>query len=207
MNQNYIALALVAILVAAGVFITPSLSGLFGNSEKLVFDQIPYNYTSHVWIPPNTANGSSLGGYYNIAGKGQDFTFHLVLSGAEKTESPLDYVASGLSGQGHVNEINITDSTIYSLLSGDFKGAMMGTKFNGNMNMSCAAWNGTSQFKNNGQNFVGTFVIIGPMTDWKGTYRLVNQEDQIAMIADYIYYPHGQKRPDNTRRVVDTFYL
>ena len=50
----------------------------------------------------NTANGSSLGGYYNIAGKGRDFTFHMVLSGAEKTESPLDYVTDGLRGQGHV---------------------------------------------------------------------------------------------------------
>jgi hypothetical protein len=90
----------------------------------------------------------------------------------------LDYVASGLNGQGHVKEINITDSTLYSLLTGDLKGAMFGTKFDGDMNMSCAAWNGTSQFQNDGQNFLGSFVIIGPLTDWEGTYRLVNEEGQ-----------------------------
>ena len=83
----------------------------------------------------------------------------------------------------------------------------METRFKGNMNMSCAAWTGTSQFQNDGQNFLGTFVIIGTMTDWEGTYRLVEEEGRIAMIADYIYYPHGQKQPDNVKRLVKTFYL
>jgi hypothetical protein len=202
MKQEYIALALVVILVTAGVFITQSLSG---NLEQLIFDQIPYNYSSHVWIPPNTQNGSSLGGYYNINGKGRDFTFHMVISGAEKTESPLDYVAGGLYGQGHVNEINVTSDTIYSLLSGDLKGAMFGTKFNGNMNMSCAAWTGTSQFKNDGKNFLGTFTINGTMTYWQGTYRLVDEGGQIAMIGNYILYPNGQ--PQKIKRVEKTFYL
>ena len=202
MKQEYIALALVVILVTAGVIIIPTITR---NTENLLFDLIPYNYSSHVWIPPNTQNGSSLGGYYNISGKGRDFTFHMVLSGAEKTESPLDYVTGGLNGQGHVDEINVTSNTIYSLVSGDLKGAMFGSMFNGNMNMSCAAWSGTSQFKNDGKNFLGTFIINGPMTYWQGTYRLVDEEGQIAMIGNYFYYPNGQ--PQKIKRVVKTFYL
>ena len=197
---------MVVILVTTAIFL--STQSLSGNAAERVFDQIPYNYSSQVWIPPNTPNGSSLGGYYDVRGKGRDFNFHMVLTGAEKSESPLDYVASGLYGQGHVDEINVTYRTIYSMISGDFKDAMFGTGFKGNMNMSCAAWNGTSHFQNDGQNFMGTFIIIGTMTDWEGTYHLVDEGGRIAMKGDYIYYPHLQKRPPETiKRVFKTFYL
>ena len=204
MKEYQKALVTLVILVPAAIFLSIILSG---GAEELFFDQIPYNYNSQVWIPPNTANGSSLGGYYNISGKGRDFNFHMILSGAEESESPLDYIASGLKGKGHVDEINVTYRTIFSLYSGDFKDAILGTRFKGNMNMSCAAWTGTSQFQNDGQNFLGTFVIIGTMTDWEGTYRLVEERGRIAMIGDYIYYPHGKKQQDTIKRVVKTFYL
>ena len=55
--------------------------------------------------------------------------------------------------------------------------------------------------------FVEFFRDIEASTDWEGTYGLVDEEGRIAMIADYIYYPHGQKRPDNVKRLVKTFYL
>jgi len=100
---------------------------------------------------------------------------------------------------------HITDCTIYSLLTGDFIGTMFGTMFNGNMNMSCAAWTGTSKFQNDGKNFMGSFIINGPVTYWQGTYHLVDEEGRIALIGDYIYYPNGQ--PQKTKRVVKTFYL
>ena len=73
--------------------------------------------------------------------------------------------------------------------------------------MSCAAWNGNSHFQNDDQNFLGTFMITGTMTDWQGTYRLVDESGRIAMKGNYIYYPHGNKQPRDIRRVVKTFYL
>jgi hypothetical protein len=66
-----------------------------------------------------------------------------------------------------MNIIHIKIYIFFYLFSDDFTDAIFGTVFNGNFNMSCAAWNGTSQFRNNGKKFLGTFMITGTMTDWE----------------------------------------
>ena len=146
---------------------------------------IPYNYTSHVWIPPNSANGGSLGGYYKIYGQGRDFNFQIKLPGAEKAESPLDYTKEGLNGTGRLDNIEITYNTIQALLSGDFKKAMFETKFSGNFNMTCAAWTGSGTFRSENGEVPGTFKIDGPLTDWEGTFNIKNDQ-RIILTMDYI---------------------
>ena len=134
------------------IFISGSLAyGISsGNLQEVIFDNLPYNYTSHVWIPPNQQNGGSLGGFYTVYGKGHDFNFSIVLPGAENEESPLDYTKDGLNGTGKINNIIITYQTITALLSGNLKGAMFNSIFNGTFNMSCASWTGYGNFSNDG---------------------------------------------------------
>jgi len=177
-----------------------------GNIENYLFDQIPYNYTSHIWIPPNTSNGGSLGGFYTIQGQGREFSFHMVLPGAEGPESPLDYTSSGLDGTGKINSIHVTYSTISALLSHDLINAMFGTVFNGTYNMSCAAWTGNGTFSNNGtENLFGTFQINGPMTYWEGNFTMTPQGNRIAVYSDYMYYPN--KSPEMAKRVNKVNYM
>ncbi len=145
------------------IFISGSLAyGISsGNLQEVIFDNIRYNYTSHVWIPPNQQNGGSLGGFYTVYGKGHDFNFSIVLPGAENEESPLDYTKDDLNSTGKINNIIITYQTITALLSGNLKGAMFNSIFNGTFNMSCASWTGYGNFSNDGQNFTGNFTING----------------------------------------------
>jgi hypothetical protein len=176
-----------------------------GSLEEAVFSSIPYNYTSHVWIPPNQQNGSSLGGFYSIYGKGENFNFTIMLPGAENKESPLDYTKDGLNGTGHLNNIGITYSTITSLWSHDLKGAMFNTKFDGAFNMSCAAWTGNGSFLNNGQNFTGKFMIDGPATDWKGTFNVKEEGNRIKLQMNYVYYPNNN--PQKAKNIQEVIYM
>lgn len=212
MNQNA--------LLMAGIIIALSLTGLVileysqGAVSELVFDQITYNYTSKVWIPPkdvsasaSTNAGKSLGGYYQVEGKGRDFNLHMVISGAEKTESPLDYTADGLWATGHLDDIQVTWDSLTFLLNRQYQQAMLNTQFKGYMNMTCAAWNGTSYFQNDRTNFTGTFVITGTMTDWEGTYQIVDENGRMVLVGDYIYYPHGQPNSPKLKKVQKSFYI
>lgn len=175
------------------------------NLENYLFDQIPYNYTSHIWIPPNSDKGASLGGFYTIQGQGREFTFHIVLPGAEEAESPLDYTKDGLDGKGKIDNIHVTYGTIKALISNDLVNAMFNTQFNGNYNMSCAAWTGNGTFSNKGENLLGTFQINGPMTYWEGNFTMKSEGNRIAVYSDYFYYPN--KSPENARRVNKVTYM
>ena len=192
------------LLLFSGILFFSTLQTTFENN---IFDQLPYNYTSYVSIPPNSENESSIGGYYEIYGKGRDFNFNIVLPGAEDVEDPLCYTQDGLNGTGRINSIDITYNTVMALLSGDFKNAIFNTNFDGVFKMKCAAWTGYGNFSNNGRNFPGNFKINGPLTDWEGTFYVVQENNRIALKADYIYYPHGQKSVDNVRKVKKTYYM
>ncbi|MEG3223986.1 MAG: hypothetical protein BME94_00305 [Methanobacteriales archaeon Met13] len=211
MNQKALLIVFIVVIGLAGlVFLEISQGAISG----LIFDQISYNYTSKVWIPPKDASasptspqGSSLGGYYQVDGKGRNFNLHLVLSGAEKTESPLDYTKDGLRATGHISDIHVTWNTINYLLRRQYQQAVMNTRFKGYMNMTCAAWNGTTSFHNSISNFTGSFTITGTMTDWEGTYQIQNQQGHMVLIGDYIYYPHGNKQASTINRVQKSFYI
>ncbi|OEC86098.1 MULTISPECIES: hypothetical protein [Methanobacterium] len=197
----------------AYIIITAFISGFLilglgiNTIESMLFDQIPYNYTSYISMPPNHPNESHIGGYYKIYGKGRDFNFHIVLPGAENQESPLDYTADGLNGTGKINNISITYGTLVSLLSGDFKNALFNTKLSGNYSMACAAWTGHGNFTTNGQNFLGNFKINGIKTDWEGTFNLVPENNRMALKADYIWYHHANKNDGSIRVVKKTYYM
>lgn len=194
---------LIAVFIA-GFLIFGTASGTI---ENFLFDQIPYNYTSYLSMPPNSPNDAPIGGYYKINGKGRDFNFRIVLPGAEDQESPLDYTADGLNGTGKINNIGITYGTITSLLSGNFKNAMFNTKLDGTFTMACAAWTGYGNFRNDGQNFLGSFKIDGQMTDWEGKLNFTQENNKIALKTDYILYPHDNKTPNNIKEVKKTYYM
>lgn len=204
MKKKYIILVILLLLVAT-VAVIGVLEYTQGTVSALAFDQMDYNYHSQVIIPPTTSNGSYLGGYYDINGTGRDFKMLLVLSGAEQSESPLDYTSDGLKVTGHIDMVKATPKTISYLLQKNLKGAMFNTIFNGNMNMTCAAWNGTSRFQNDGQKFNGTFFINGVMTDWTGNYTLTQDQSRIVITADYIYYP--KNNPDEKKVLHSVYYL
>lgn len=206
------------LLLVLGIIVVLSLTGLIileysqGAVTGLIFDQYSYNYTSKVWIPPkdasanpSTAAGSSLGGYYHVEGKGRDFNLHMVISGAEKTESPLDYTADGLWATGHLYDIHPTWDTINHLLNRQYQQAVLNTQFKGYMNLTCAAWNGTSHFQNDLKHFNGTFTITGTMTDWHGSYRIVDENGRMVLVGEYIYYPVDN--PALAKKVEKSFYI
>ncbi|MCZ3367506.1 MULTISPECIES: hypothetical protein [Methanobacterium] len=176
-----------------------------GTFEEMAFNSIPYNYTSHVWIPPNQQNGSSFGGSYTIYGQGKNFNFNIVLPGVENTESPLDYTKNGLNGTGQLNDLHITYNTITSLLSGNLKEAMFNTKFSGIFNMACAAWTGYGNFTNNGQNFLGNFKIDGIKTDWEGTFNVKEDNNRIKFQMNYVYYPNKDRQ--NAKNIQEIIYM
>lgn len=176
-----------------------------GSLEETIFNIIPYNYTSHVWIPPNQQNDGSLGGFYTIYGQGENFNFQISLPGAENTESPLDYTSDGLNGTGKINNISITYNTITALLSGDLKGAMFNTKFDGIFNMYCAAWTGHGNFSNDCQNFTGNFKINGAITYWEGTFNLKQDGNRIKLQMDFIWHPN--KSPKKAKKVQKIMYM
>jgi hypothetical protein len=179
MNQKIL---VITIILLAGIGTLTVLEVTSGVLSAFAFDQITYNYSSKVLIPatnPDDPNSSSMGGYYKIDGKGRDFNLFLKLSGAEKSESPLDYTEDGLTGVGRIEEIKVTPGTIYALLTKDVKGAMFNTTFKGYINLSCAAWTGVTYFQNDGKTFNGTFNIDGSMTDWEGNYTLKQENFRI----------------------------
>lgn len=109
-----------------------------------MFDQIPYSYTSYTSIPPNSPQGGSFGGYYEINGKGRNFEFHIALPGAEKYEiHEICYTPDGIRGHGEIEKIDVTYETILALLSGDLKRAIFETEFSGDFDMSCVVWTGS----------------------------------------------------------------
>lgn len=201
MKKKYIALVIVVIIIATVCV----LEYTEGTVSALAFNQMNYNYHSQVTIPPTSQNGSYLGGYYDINGTGQNFKMLLVLSGAEQAESPLDYTSDGLHVTGHIDTVKATPKTIYYLYQKNLKAAMFNTILTGNMNMTCAAWTGTSHFQNDGKNFNGTFSINGVLTDWKGNYTLTQNQTRIVLTADYVYYPKDQ--PESAKNVHSVYYL
>jgi len=200
--ENKIIIPIIAAFILISAFTVYEMAQ--GNVEEIVFDKLTYNYTSHIWIPPNSAKGGSLGGYYKIHGVGPDFKFQIKLPGAEKAESPLDYTSDGLNGTGRLTSIEVTPNTIKALISGDLRKAMFETKYSGNFNMTCAAWTGKGAFSSENGTIPGTFKIDGPMTDWEGTFNLINR-DRIILTMDYIYYPNGQK--NKAKKLNDTIYM
>ena len=200
--MNFKKILLIVIVLIFGFLAYGIASGSLGEA---VFDSIPYNYTSHVWIPPNQQNGSSLGGFYSIYGKGENFNFTIMLPGAENAESPLDYTKDGLNGTGHINDIHITYNTLTSLLSGHPKDAMFNTAFDGTFNMSCAAWTGNGSFLNNGQNFTGKFMIDGVFTHWKGTFSVKEEGNRIKLQMNYVWYPNNN--PQKAKNIQEVIYM
>lgn len=203
MKKKYIILMIFLIVVG----VMGLLEYTQGTVSALAFDQMNYHYHSQVLIPPGQSNGSYMGGYYDINGTGRDFNMLLIISGAEKTESPLDYTSDGLKVIGHIDTVKATPQTISYLLQKDFEKAMFSTVFNGNMNMTCAAWNGTSNFQNDGQHFNGTFSINGVIADWKGNYTLTQDSTQgkIVLTSDFIWYKKNDTQ--NPKAFHSVYYL
>ncbi len=200
--ENKIIIPVLAAFILISGFIIYELTQ--NNLEEIVFDQLTYNYTSSIWIPPISDKGGSLGGYYKINGVGRDFTFMIKLPGAEKAESPLDYTSDGLKGTGRLKSIEVTPNTILALINGDLRKAMFETRYSGNFNMSCAVWTGKGTFSSENGAIPGTFKIDGPMTDWEGTFKIKN-DDRIVLTMDFIYYPNGEK--NKAKRNKDIIYM
>lgn len=183
MNKKKIYLILLVLAIIAGLSLIEVTQGSVG---QFVFDQMSYSYTSKVVIPSIVGNGT-LGGYYTVDGKGRDFNFLIKLPGAERSESPLDYTADGVRGTGKIDKIQFTFGTLKSLLYGDLKGAVFGTKLSGTYDMSCAAWTGEGTFSNNDEGFTGTFKIDAALTYWEGNYTILQQNKSILIVSDYSY--------------------
>jgi hypothetical protein len=198
-----IKLIIITILIIVSGFMAFEIAS--GSLLSYAFDEIGYNYTGFVSIPNNTVDGGSLGGTYNIQGNGQTFTFNVIMRGAENFEDPLCYTSSGLKGNGTIDTINITPSTIKDFMNHDFKTAMFQTPLTGHFDMSCASWTGYSNFTNNGTDFIGKFKINGPDTDWEGTYRFVPNGTRIAVVTSYIWYPVNQT--NNITKVNRTYFM
>lgn len=197
-----IKISIITILIIISGFMIYEIAS--GNLLSYAFDEIGYNYTGFVSIPNETTNGGSLGGTYNIEGKGQKFTFNVDLRGAQNFEDPLCYTSSGLTGNGTIDTINITSNTIKDLLNRNFKSAMFQTPMTGHFDMKCAAWTGYSNFSNNGTDFLGYFKINGVDTDFQGTYKFVPDGTKIAVITSYTWNSVGQT---NTTQVDRTYYM
>ncbi|HPX78093.1 MAG TPA: hypothetical protein PL055_04940 [Methanobacterium sp.] len=195
---------IILIVLIAAIAVVGLLEYTQGTFSALAFDQIDYNYHSQVTIPPSGTSGSYMGGYYDINGTGRNFNMVLVLSGAEQGESPLDYTSDGLKVTGFIDTVKVTPQTINYLVRNDIKSAMFNTIFNGNMNMTCAAWTGTSLFANDGENFNGTFKIDGIYTDWEGNYTFTHENNRIVITADYFYW---SKKTPESRLPVHSVYL
>jgi hypothetical protein len=194
----------IILIIASGFLIYGAATG---SLMSYAFDQINYNYTGFASIPNNTQNGGSLGGPYNINGKGQKFKFTVALKGAENFEDPLCYTKDGLTADGTIDTVNVNTNTIMALLSRDLIKAMFVTPLTGHFNMSCAAWTGYGNFSNNGTDFPGNFKIDGAATDWEGTFKFVPQGNKIAILTNYIWYPHGQKENGTIHYVNKTYYI
>ena len=191
-------MVLMIVIVAISAYISKD------NLMSYAFDHMSYNYTGYASIPNDTHNGGSLGGTYNINGKGENFNFKVDMKGADQYEDPLCYTSSGLTGNGTVDTVNVTANTIKDLLNHDFKSAMFQTPVTGHMDMRCAAWTGYSNFTNNGTDFIGYFKINGKDTVFQGTYQFIPDGSRIDVKTSYIYYFVGET---NTSQVNKTYYM
>ena len=204
MDKKFIIGILATFIIVSGFMIYETANG---NLMSYAFDQINYNYTGFASIPNDTPDGGSLGGPYNIQGKGQKFTFNVKLLGAENFEDPLCYTKDGLKANGTLDTVDVNSNTIMALLDHNFKKAMFITPVTGHFDMACAAWTGYGNFSNNGTDFLGNFKINGPDTDWEGTYKFVPDGNKIDIITSYILYPVGQKVPGKIIQVNKTYYM
>lgn len=204
MNKKVKIGILLSLIIVSGFIVYESYNG---NLMSFAFDQIKYNYTGYASIPNETQDGGSLGGPYNINGKGKNFTFFVQLRGAENFEDPLCYTKDGLNATGIIDSVNVNFNTIEALLNKDFKRAMFVTPLTGHFDMTCAAWTGYGNFSNNGTDFPGNFKINGPDTDWEGTFKFSPDGNKIAITTNYIYYPHGQKTQENIHYINRTYYM
>lgn len=181
------------------------------NMQDWIFDQIPYNYDTYVSLPPNSPDEASLGGVLNLEGKGRNFNYQVVIPGASKAYAErgdmgfLTYTEEGLSGTGKIENLQVNLNTITSLITRDFKGALLKTPVSGVLEYSCAGWTGNGTFHNDGENFQGTFIIMGVHTYWGGNFTLQADGKRIKMPADYIYHPQG--KPEQAQEVHKIFYL
>ena len=204
MKRNTKLATLAVFILIFGFLVVETVEGAI---PGIIFDQISYNYTGYASIPALSNTTGSLGGVYDIQGKGTNFKFDIIMPGAENYEDPICYTKSGLKGEGTIENIKISYKTILSLWNRDFKSAMFETPFTGKYNMSCAAWTGYGNFTNNGTSFMGNFKIDGVDTDFQGTFQLALQNNKIVAKSDYICYPHGKKSPENTRHINQTYYF
>lgn len=203
MNRK-VKIGILIVIIASSFIVYEAYNGyLF----TFAFNQINYNYTGYASIPNDTPHGGSLGGPYNIKGKGQNFSFTVALKGAENFEDPLCYTKDGLTANGTIDTINVNFNTIKALLTHDLIKAMFETPLTGHFNMACAAWTGYGNFSNNGNDFPGNFKIDGPLTDWEGTFKFVPSGNKIAIQTNYIWYPHAQKSEENIHYVNKTYYM
>lgn len=203
LQKKYLALTVLAvIIIIAGV-----LEYSYGTFSGLMFNEMKYDYNGHVLIPGNGVNGSSLGGYYTVNDTGHNFNILMILTGgANDTSFPLDYISSGLHVNGHIDMIKVTPGTFIGLSQNNLKGAMFSSIFDGNMNMTCSAWNGTSHFTNNGHILKGTFAINGVDTDWRGNYTITNNNGNLVLVGNYLYYPVNDTN-NILGNIEKTFYL
>ena len=123
---------LATMIIVSGFMIYETANGTL---MSYAFDQINYNYTGYASIPNDTTNGGSLGGIYNIKGKGQKFTFYVAMRGAENFEDPLCYTKDGLNANGTLDTVNVNSNTVMALINQDFKKAMFETPVTGHFNM------------------------------------------------------------------------
>ena len=203
MQKKYAALT----LIAAIIIIAGSLEYTMGAVSGLFFNGMKYDFSSHVLIPGNGVNGSSLGGYYTVNGSGHNFNMLMILTGgANDTSFPLDYISSGLHVNGHIDMIKVTPETFIGLYQNNLKDAMFGSIFTGNLNMSCSVWNGSSYFTNNGHILNGKFTINGVDTDWIGNYTITNSNGNLVLVGNYIYYPSNDTS-NILGNIQKTFYL
>ena len=99
----------------------------------------------------------------------------------EKAESPLDYTSNGISGNGKIENMNITFNTIKSIVTMNLVDTIFNTQFSGVFNMSCAEWSGNGTFINDGKSFTGNFTINGQKTNYLGNYSLQRENNRIVI--------------------------
>jgi hypothetical protein len=174
--------------------------------DGFLFEKVPSNYTMSAVIPSNSDATASLNGFFNVNGLGKNFNFHMMLPGAEKAESPLDYTSNGISGTGKVETIDITFDSVKSIFTMNLANAVFNTKLSGVFNMSCAAWTGNGTFVNDGKNFTGNFTINGQETNYLGNYSLQKENNRIIIISDYGYW-HAYRNDYTPIYVHNVMYL
>lgn len=193
----------IIILFILGFFLVVATQPRF---DEVLFEQFPYNYTAATLVPSHSNVNASLGGFFSLYGQGKNFKFNIMIPGAEKAESPLDYTSNGISGQGKIDTIIINFDSIKKLSSMDLIGTIFVTPISGTFNMSCAAWTGNGTFNNNGKDFTGKFNIHGQLTDFWGNYTLIRENRSIAVISDYDYL-HWYRNETTPTHVHNKIYI